>query len=46
MGTFNPTLPQNTVNYFRMVSALKKSRYAFEEVLLSLMDQYHSPSVM
>ena len=46
MGTFNPTLPQSTVNYFRRVSALKKSQYAFEEVLLSLMDPYHSPSVM
>ena len=47
MGTFNPTLPQSTVNYFRSrVSSLKKSKYTFEELLLSLMDPYHSPSVM
>ena len=45
-STFNPTLPQSTVNYFLMVSTLKKSRHSFEEVLLSLMDPYHSPSVM
>ena len=46
MGTFNPTLPQSAANYFRIVSAFKKSRYAFEELLLSLMDPYHGASVM
>ena len=45
-STFNPTLPQGTVTYFLMVSALKESRHSFEELLLSIMDPYHSPSVM
>lgn len=45
-STFNPTLPQGTVTYFLMVSALKESRHSFEELLLSIMDPYHSASVM
>ena len=45
-STFNPTLPQGTVTYFLMVSALKESRHSFEEFLLSIMDPYHSASVM
>ena len=45
-SAFNPTLPQGTVTYFLMVSALKESRHYFEELLLSIMDPYHSASVM